>query len=134
VLDTGSTDDTAEKLRQRGAQVTVETVSPWRFDTARNRSLELTPEDADICVCTDLDEVFRVCVEVVDSVETALAGFIRKADEAQCWTLGREAENLQMDNSADRTQLLEAWSMWDNGVSASSFDKYVRQLYGGEDD
>lgn len=82
----------------------------------------------------DLDEVFRVCVEVVDSVETALAGFIRKADEAQCWTLGREAENLQMDNSADRTQLLEAWSMWDNGVSASSFDKYVRQLYGGEDD
>lgn len=59
VLDTGSTDDTAEKLRQRGAQVTVETVSPWRFDTARNRSLELVPPDTDVCVCTDLDEVFH---------------------------------------------------------------------------
>lgn len=59
VLDTGSTDDTAELLRQAGAQVTVEKIEPWRFDTARNRSLELVPEDVDICVCTDLDEVFR---------------------------------------------------------------------------
>ena len=59
VLDTGSTDGAPEALRRRGAEVTVETVSPWRFDTARNRSLELVPEDADICVCTDLDEVFH---------------------------------------------------------------------------
>lgn len=59
VLDTGSTDDTAERLRARGADVTVEVISPWRFDTARNRSLELVPQDADICVCTDLDEVFH---------------------------------------------------------------------------
>jgi len=59
VLDTGSTDGTAERLRSRGAEVTVEAVSPWRFDAARNRSLELVPEEADICVCTDLDEVFR---------------------------------------------------------------------------
>lgn len=59
VLDTGSTDRTVERLRERGAAVTVETVSPWRFDTARNRSLDLVPEDADVCVCTDLDEVFH---------------------------------------------------------------------------
>lgn len=59
VLDTGSVDGTVAKLRARGAQVTVEEITPWRFDTARNRSLELVPEDADICVCTDLDEVFR---------------------------------------------------------------------------
>ena len=59
VLDTGSEDGTVEKLRARGAEVTVEAISPWRFDTARNRSLELVPEDADICVCTDLDEVFH---------------------------------------------------------------------------
>ena len=59
VLDTGSTDDTAERLRAAGARVTVERFDPWRFDTARNRSLDLVPEDADICVCTDLDEVFR---------------------------------------------------------------------------
>ena len=59
VLDTGSADTTVEKLRSRGALVTVESISPWRFDTARNRSLELVPPDADICVCTDLDEVFH---------------------------------------------------------------------------
>ena len=59
VLDTGSTDNTMERLRARGAQVTAEAVSPWRFDTARNRSLDLVPQDADICVCTDLDEVFQ---------------------------------------------------------------------------
>ena len=59
VLDTGSDDGTAERLRARGAQVAVERIVPWRFDRARNRSLELVPEDADVCVCTDLDEVFR---------------------------------------------------------------------------
>ncbi|MDE7245229.1 MAG: glycosyl transferase family 2 [Oscillospiraceae bacterium] len=59
VLDTGSNDGTAARLRARGALVTEETVTPWRFDTARNRSLELVPPDTDICVCTDLDEVFH---------------------------------------------------------------------------
>ena len=59
VLDTGSDDGTAERLQDRGAQVTVERIVPWRFDQARNRSLELVPEDADVCVCTDLDEVFH---------------------------------------------------------------------------
>ena len=59
VLDTGSDDDTVECLRSRGVDVKVENITPWRFDTARNRSLELVPEDADICVCTDLDEVFH---------------------------------------------------------------------------
>ena len=58
VLDTGSSDATAKKLRDRGAKVIVEKISPWRFDVARNRSMELIPKDADICVCTDLDEVF----------------------------------------------------------------------------
>lgn len=59
VLDTGSEDDTVERLQKRGARVTVEQVVPWRFDVARNRSLELVDEDVDICVCTDLDEVFH---------------------------------------------------------------------------
>ena len=59
VLDTGSEDGTVERLRARGAQVTVERILPWRFDAARNRSLELVPEDVDLCVCTDLDEAFH---------------------------------------------------------------------------
>lgn len=59
VLDTGSTDNTVEKLRKRGAIVKEEIITPWRFDVARNKSLELVPEDTDICICMDLDEVIR---------------------------------------------------------------------------
>ena len=59
VLDTGSTDATADKLRARGALVYEETVSPWRFDTARNIAMDHIPEDFDICVSNDLDEVFE---------------------------------------------------------------------------
>ena len=58
VLDTGSTDKTVKKLKKRGVNVSVKRINPWRFDIARNESLKLVPKDADICVCTDLDEVF----------------------------------------------------------------------------
>ncbi len=59
VLDTGSTDDTIEKLKKKNVSVYESHINPWRFDTARNESLALVPKDADICVCTDLDEVFE---------------------------------------------------------------------------
>ena len=59
VLDTGSTDDTAQKLKELGVNVKIEKITPWRFDIARNKSLELVPKDTDICVCTDLDEVLQ---------------------------------------------------------------------------
>lgn len=59
VLDTGSTDHSVQMLKGLGAIVYVEEIKPWRFDVARNRSLELVPNDADICVCTDLDEFLR---------------------------------------------------------------------------
>ena len=59
VLDTGSSDDTVERLRARGAIVGETVVSPWRFDTARNESLGLIPADADICCAIDLDEQFH---------------------------------------------------------------------------
>lgn len=76
VLDTGSTDDTVEKLRKLGARVTVEKFqkwgsvaeydeivrnggNPWRFDKARNDSMKLVGEDADILVTTDIDEFIQ---------------------------------------------------------------------------
>ena len=59
VLDTGSTDKSVEILRECGARVEIETIEPWRFDAARNRSLALVDDDAEICVCTDLDEVLH---------------------------------------------------------------------------
>lgn len=57
VLDTGSKDNTVKLLRENGINVISETIKPWRFDVARNKSLEYVPEDTDICICLDLDEV-----------------------------------------------------------------------------
>lgn len=58
VLDTGSTDNTVKLLKDNNCIVKEETISPWRFDVARNKSLDMVPLDTDICVCTDLDELF----------------------------------------------------------------------------
>ena len=69
VLDTGSTDNTVARLRARGVRVEVGVFKPWRFDTPRNASMHLVNPAADICVCTDLDEVltsgWRAALEAV---------------------------------------------------------------------
>lgn len=61
VLDTGSTDGSYEALKSdpRVFRVEQKLIDPWRFDTARNASMLLVPEDANILVCTDLDEAFN---------------------------------------------------------------------------
>ena len=59
VLDTGSTDNSVQKLRDLGVLIKSKKIEPWRFDTARNESLRMVPSDTDICVCTDLDEVLE---------------------------------------------------------------------------
>lgn len=84
VLDTGSDDGTPEILSALGAEVTVETVSPWRFDAARNRSLELVPQDADICVCTDLDETFHPGWR--EKVEAAWASGAKRLKYRYTWS------------------------------------------------
>ena len=60
VLDTGSSDKTVKLLKKRGVNVFQKKYKEWRFDVARNDSLKLVPNDTDLCVCTDLDEVFEV--------------------------------------------------------------------------
>ena len=59
VLDTGSTDNTVNILKSLNVKVIEKEIKPWRFDVARNESLNLLPKDTDICICTDLDEVFN---------------------------------------------------------------------------
>jgi len=61
VLDTGSTDGTYEKLKEdkRVTKVIQKEIKPWRFDVARNESMKLVPEDTDVFVCTDFDELFE---------------------------------------------------------------------------
>ncbi len=59
VTDTGSSDNTIKKLKARDVIVNQINLKPWRFDLARNISLSFLPQDVDICVCTDLDEVLE---------------------------------------------------------------------------
>lgn len=57
IADTGSTDKTVEIARSLGINVVDITISPWRFDDARNASLAFIPSDIDYCIALDMDEV-----------------------------------------------------------------------------
>jgi glycosyltransferase involved in cell wall biosynthesis len=57
ILDTGSTDSTVSLATSLGIEVSVATISPWRFDDARNTSLALLPADVDYCIALDMDEI-----------------------------------------------------------------------------
>ena len=68
VLDTGSKEGWKELLydsaRKFGMPIDKlvlgqKKYSPWRFDTPRNDSMKLISDDADICICTDLDEILK---------------------------------------------------------------------------
>ena len=96
VLDTGSTDETVSLLEQNKVHVKVLEIKPWRFDTARNLSLDMIPDDADICVCTDLDEVFE------EGWRTSL-------------------ENLWQKHFITRVKYLYHWSFDEFGNPATTF-------------
>jgi glycosyltransferase involved in cell wall biosynthesis len=57
IADTGSTDGTIEKARKLGINVVDVRVSPWRFDDARNAALASLPDDIDMCISLDMDEI-----------------------------------------------------------------------------
>ena len=101
VLDTGSTDKSIELLKKLGVEVVFKEIKPWRFDVARNESLKLVPKDADICVCTDIDEVFE-------------AGWREKMEEA--WSKG-----------ADKLRYNYNWSFDVCGNPATTF--YISKVH-----
>jgi len=59
IADTGSTDGLPEEAAKHGAIVHHISISPWRFDLARNAALALVPGDMDICISLDIDEVLQ---------------------------------------------------------------------------
>ena len=103
VLDTGSTDDTVEKLKKyKNVEVKQEIISPFRFDVARNKSLDMVPVDADICVCTDFDEVFE-------------SGWRKKL------------ENVWLKENPTRVEYLYNWSFDEYGNPATTF--YMSKIH-----
>lgn len=57
IADTGSTDSTARLAQRLGINVVSLSVKPWRFDDARNAALALLPDDIDMCISLDMDEM-----------------------------------------------------------------------------
>lgn len=55
VADTGSSDDTVERLIGAGVIVHRLAIRPWRFDHARNAAMALIPDDVDVCCTMDMD-------------------------------------------------------------------------------
>jgi len=105
VLDTGSSDNSVKKLREKGINIKRRKIEPWRFDEARNCSLELVPDDADICVCTDLDEVF-----------------------VPGW---REKLEILWNNNTTRLAYHYNWSFDEQGKPAISF--YIEKIHSRHD-
>lgn len=57
ILDTGSTDETVEIANYCGVKTMQEVITPFRFDKARNISLGMIPDDVDLCIALDMDEI-----------------------------------------------------------------------------
>lgn len=101
VLDTGSTDGSWEKWQEYKEKypekliIARKTFNPWRFDYPRNESMKLIPNDADICISTDLDE--RLTPTWADKVRNV-------------WYTG-----------CQRVYYLYAWSHLPNGDPARTF-------------
>lgn len=70
IADTGSTDKTIGFAGNLGIKVVPISISPFRFDDARNASLALLPKDIDYCIALDMDEEltpgWRKALESID--------------------------------------------------------------------
>ncbi len=90
VLDTGSTDGSWEKWQEYKEKypekliIARKTFNPWRFDYPRNESMKLIPNNADICISTDLDE--RLTPTWADKVRQAWKPGCQRAYYLYAWS------------------------------------------------
>lgn len=89
ILDTGSDDNTRAVASALGITVFHHTFDPWRFDDARNHALDMLPDDIDVCIALDLDEVL-----------------------VPGW---RQALEATWEDDADRGRYKYVWSWTENG-------------------
>ena len=82
----------------------------------------------------DMNKAFDVVADVIFDVDAALNRFIDATAGTENNSMSLSAENLQMENTADRTKVLEAWKMWDSNPGKTSFDNWVKRLTESEAD
>jgi glycosyltransferase involved in cell wall biosynthesis len=96
IADTGSSDNTKYIAKSLGISIHDIEVNPWRFDVARNASLALIPEEFDICIQLDMDEVLPPGWRV--KVEQAFR-------EGNVWPIYKHVTSRYPDGSARASQL-----------------------------
>ena len=90
ILDTGSSDNSVQRLRDRGAIVKEVSYDDFDFSVARNENLAMIPEDYSVCVCVDLDEVlhegWRAHIDKVwfDGVNRLEYTYLQNGDSGAC--------------------------------------------------
>lgn len=88
-----------------------------------------TPElDEDF---NDPSEIFEAVISAVERTGAALKRFRDTANELNLAPLAISTETLMAKVSAEQTVVLALWQMWDQGVSASSFDNWALHLKEG---
>lgn len=125
VLDTGSTDGTVEKLRSLGVTVYQQTITPWRFDVARNAALTMVPLDADVCISLDMDEFmlpgYRQKIEAAWRANTTRLTYTYVFD----YTPGLEQQNGFLIDKIHARQGYE----WRRPVHETIFAKDIQEVY-----
>ena len=76
-------------------------------------------------VFNDPSEVFEAVIAAIDKTGAALKRFRDEANSANLAPLAISAETLMAKVSAEQTVVLALWQMWDQGMSASSFDSWA---------
>lgn len=125
---------TAHMIHERAHQ------QPARFDKLGDalHTLHLMTEypataEFDLSLLETMDDAFRECINALDRVAEALYEFREICEKLpDTVSLALEAENLLMENSADYTDILDAWNMWDKAKSPTSFDNWIARKHGGE--
>lgn len=92
ILDTGSCDRTVTVARDLGVDVARWEFDPWRFDKARNMSLDLVPTDTDMCIALDMDEVLVAGWR--DHIEQAIADGVTRPRYKYVWSWNGNSEGL----------------------------------------
>ena len=80
----------------------------------------------------DMDKAFEIVIAVLDDIQEALEAFRSATDNAGFRPMALKAEELMLQNSADYTRILNAWVMWDESTSKTSFDGWVLHLMDGD--
>lgn len=99
VCDTGSSDETLQILQELAHQFPISvhsiTISPWRYDDARNTALALVRPDIDCCVALDADEVLATgFIEALQNSSFPSSPFIVNHSFKTYWSWRTSLDNV----------------------------------------